>query len=837
MRGAGFALVLGALSACGGAPDDLRPPRPATVSLVVGGETVLDESANPKVRVTVALDTFATADITVALNFSGSATLGSDYAVSNEAVTVPARGYSATVEIDIYRDFDDEGDETIGVSLGAITGTARAGDQSTVTLTILDGEAVTTDTPPDDDEMDSLMLGGYTVTEDAVVLTVVALNVRSTGETVPLVAEWSTDLGFQTDVRLIGRVDVESALDSFDLFLGNLHVFTVPLSELAPDRVYFIRAYLGEEPPPPEGFGAQARNGFFDGFATNSEGGLIVRCEPPGRTAADSGDPLFAEQWHLGNTGQTAFSDRAGVVGADLRMAGALAANRTGAGVKLAFVDSGLETCHPDLAANAAGGGSFNFAYERLANVGASRTEPFHFGVLGDHGTSGAGIAAAVANNGLGGRGVAPDVTLAGFNPVEAAVKADGTFGAGFGAAWLRSLGGSDSDPDSASVDIFNMSFGIVAPAQNAREEFVRLVKMATVELRSGLGALYVKAGGNDFGFCELFHPLNREVGCIGVNADPDQNLPWLIVVGGFNADDVKSSYSSAGAGLWVVGPSGEDGIAAPAMITTDQAGAHGGYSRSPRNRLTSSHPLNRDGDYMSSFGGTSAATPAVAGAVAILLGVNPDLTWRDVKHILANTARMIDPDIAEVRAAFKGAPYVAQHAWQTNAAGYAFHNWYGFGAVDVDAAVAMAESYTPDALGGFVESAWFDAGAEAGSALAIPDEDGAGVTAIVEVSGLPDAAGIEAVVLEIAADHTDAFNLGITLRSPEGTASVVNAPFNAALDGVHGPQDWHLLSNAFYGENPNGTWAVHVADLAAGDTGSLTGSRLRFYYGELGTN
>ena len=173
----------------------------------------------------------------------------------------------------------------------------------------------------------------------------------------------------------------------------------------------------------------------------------------------------------------------------------------------------------------------------------------------------------------------------------------------------------------------------------------------------------------------------------------------------------------------------------------------------------------------------------------------------------------------------------------QANAAGYDFHNWYGFVAVNVDAAVAMAESYTPDTVGGFFESAWFDAGAEAGSTPAIPDADGAGVTATVEVSGLPDAAGIEAVMLEIAADHTNAFDLGVTLRSPEGTASVVNAPFNAALDGVRGPRDWHLLSNAFYGENANGTWAVHVADLAAGDTGSLTGWRLRFYYGEYGTN
>ena len=840
--GAGVVLVLGGLSACGGgAPhDDPPPPRPATVSLAVGDATDLEESANPKVRVTVELDGFAVAAVTAELNFAGSATLGSDYAVSGEAVTVPASGSSATVEIDIYRDFDDEGDETIEVSLGAITGNARAGDPSTVTLTILDGEPATVDKTRDDEDPDSLMLVLlpllYTVTEDAVVLMVVALNFLPVGETVPLVAEWSTDFGFETDVRLIGTVDVESARDSFALGLGNLQVFTVPLSELSPNEVYFVRAYLGEAPPSSEGFGAQARNAFFEGFRTNAGGGVIVRCEPPGRTAAGSGDPLFAEQWHLGNTGQTAFSDRAGVAGADLRMAGAIAANRTGAGVKLAVVDTGLETCHPDLAANADGRGSFNFGYERRAGIGASRTEPFNFGVLGDHGTSVAGIAAAAANNGLGGRGVAPDVTLVGFNPLEAASIDDGDPGAGFETALLRSLGGSASHPDSASVDIFNMSFGIVAPSENSREEFVRLVKMATMELRSGRGALYVKAAGNDFESCQPAHPFNREVGCIASNSDPDQNLPWLIVVGGFNADDFKSSYSTAGAGLWVAGPSGEDGIAAPAMVTTDQAGVYGGYSRSPRNRLTSAHPLNRDGDYLSSFGGTSSATPAVAGAVAVLLGVNPELTWRDVKHILANTARTIDPDIAEVRAAFKGAPYVAQHAWRTNAAGYDFHNWYGFGAVDVDAGVAMAESHTPDSLGIFVESAWFDA-AEAGSTLAIPDADGAGVTATVNVSGLPDAADIEAVVLEIAADHTNAFDLGVTLRSPEGTASVVNPPFNASLDGVYGLRDWHLLSNAFYGENPNGTWTVHVADLAARDTGSLTGWRLRFYYGEHGTN
>ncbi|MCY4060222.1 MAG: proprotein convertase P-domain-containing protein, partial [Gammaproteobacteria bacterium] len=272
---------------------------------------------------------------------------------------------------------------------------------------------------------------------------------------------------------------------------------------------------------------------------------------------------------------------------------------------------------------------------------------------------------------------------------------------------------------------------------------------------------------------------------------------------------------------------------AAPAMITTDQAGGHGGYSESPRNRLTSGHPLNPDGDYVSAFGGTSSATPAVAGAIAVVLGVNPELTWRDVKHILASTARKIDPEIPQVRAAFDGAPYVAQHPWLTNAAGYDFHNWYGFGALDLDAAVAMAGSHLPDSLGPFVDSAWFDAGLT--SPLDIGDADGAGATATVEVAGLPDAADIEAVVLEISADHPDAFELGVTVHSPAGTQSVVNPPFNAVLDGFPGLNNWHLLSNAFYGESPGGTWTIQVVDLASGNTGTVDGLRLRFYYGEHG--
>ena len=821
--------AFGVAAGCGDAPHEKPwPSRPATVSLALGS-TAVDESANAKIAAHVRLDRYAVGPVAVDLDFGGSATLGVDYAVDRRTVTVPPSGDIATAVIDVYRDFDEESDETIEVGLGTIAGNAREGTPTAATLTIRDGGAAVTEEAGDDGEVPelSLLMFGYTLSEDGVLLVLGALN--SSGETSPLVAEWSTDRRFATDVRTLGMAEVEGDGDLFTVFLEP-HVFVVPTADLAPRQAYYVRAYLGEEPAS-TAFGSEAANVFFDGFATDAAGRVAVRCEAPSPTATDGADPLFDEQWHLVNTGQAAFADRGGMPGADLRMSGAIAAEVSGAGVKLAVVDSGLETCHPDLAANAAGKGSYNFAYERLAPFGAVADEPFNFGLLGDHGTSVAGIAAMVADNGVGGRGVAPDVALVGFNPSEALdLEGEGEFGGGFETAMLMSLGGSDAAPDSASVDVFNMSFGIEAPGENSGEEFVRLFKTGTKALRSGRGAVYVKAAGNEFALCGRTHPLNRETGCIASNADPDQNLPWLVVAGGFNADDVKSSYSNAGANLWVVGPSGEDGVASPAMVTADQAGAHGGYSEYPRNRLASAHPLNTDGDYVSAFGGTSSASPAVAGAVAVLLGVNPALTWRDVKHILASTARRIDPHIAEVRAAFDGTPYVAQHAWRTNGAGYGFHNFYGFGAVDVDAAVAMAGGHVPDSLGEFVESAWFDSGVTAQAALAIPDADGAGASVEVAVAGV--AGSIEAVVLDISASHTNLSELGVTLRSPAGTASVVNPPFNAALDGMRELRGWHLLSNAFYRESPQGAWTVHVADTAPGGTGSVAGVRLRFYFG-----
>lgn len=826
--GAG-ALFAGACGGGGSAPQPEPPPPPVTVSLVAPSPDTVREEENPMAEVAVVVGSTAHAGLTVALDYSGTADRDRDYTVGADSVEIAAGSGRASVTLDVFRDFDAEGDETITVRLGTITGNAQAGADSSVTLTITDGPAAEFEKTGDESFADSpvVLPTGFRVGETAVEFTV-AVIIPEGLEDPPaqLFAEYSSDGTFETDINPMGSVDLSGAIADATTFAS--HDFSLPLRRLAANEIYHVRAYLGD------GMGDADAPFAFDlfgfSFATNAEGRVVTRCRDPAGTGGAGSDPLFAEQWHLANTGQTAFSRSAGAVGADLQMNDAIDNGRNGRGVRLAVVDSGLEICHPDLAANVEPGGSHNFGH--VLSAGALATDPFNIEITGDHGTSVAGVAAAAANNGVGGRGVAPEVLLRAFNP-------GGFLGDRFDVELLQSLGGSDRNPDSAGVDIFNMSFGIEIPSGNSEDDFVRLMRMGASDLRSGRGALYVKAAGNEFDLCApppLRHPLNEDIGCLGSNADPDNNLPWLLAVGGFNADDVKSSYSSAGANLWVVAPAGEDGIEAPAMITTDQQGIGPGFSSGydPEELpLAPGDARNPNGDYISIFGGTSSAAPAAAGAIAVLLGIHPELTWRDVKHILASTARRIDPDRAQVRAAFNGAPYVAQPAWQTNAAGYDFHNWYGFGALALDEAVAFAADHAPDSLGAFTESDWFPPGAAQELNLAIPDEDGQGVTHTIPVAGLPDAANIEAVIVEIDVEHSYGLDLGVAVTSPGGARSVVNAPFNALLEGYPGMNDWQLLSNAFYGEAPNGEWTIEVVDLAAGDTGVLKSCRLRFYYGE----
>ena len=645
----------------------------------------------------------------------------------------------------------------------------------------------------------------------------------------------------------VSPINVEServpALDPW----GAPYIFQKPFSTESLDAgetyyvgVYIVAADIDEAIAVADLSDEEFRAGIQTGFTLDGVNRVQQVCVESGRGSVDGvPDPLRPRQWHLHNTGQSAFAQRPGVAGEDLRMAGVLSDGPTGRGVTVAVVDTGMEICHPDLKAGVEAGASFNFNAS-LAEPGASPSwtpgadpfDPFNFDPKGDHGTGVAGLIAAAANNATGGRGVAPGVSLRGYNML-AVLDRDNTL-----RALLDSLGASAYEPDSSDVDVFNMSIGDIATprlfALNASVDEELLFSHGVRHLRSGLGALYVKAAGNEFDDCGIFDvldfPVQAQIGCYSSDADPWHNLPYLIVVGAFNAHGQKSSYSSAGSNLWISAPGGEYGDLEAALLSTDQMGWKRGYGVLQDDPLDEEWTVNPHGDYTGLMNGTSAATPNVSGGIAVLLEQAPRLTWRDVKHILATTARRIDPDIEAVEEPFGGNARTLRLPWAVNSAGYAFHNWYGFGALDLDAALELARRYTPDSLGAFRQSGWFDSTAP----LAIPDHDGTGATQPLQVGGLRRDAHIEAVVVELHTDHAAPYELGIHLVSPHGTRSVLNQVFNTSLEGFQdtGLPGWRLLSNAFYGENPNGDWRIDVFDAAEGDTGDLKAWRLRFYYG-----
>ena len=590
----------------------------------------------------------------------------------------------------------------------------------------------------------------------------------------------------------------------------------VILDEFEPDTSYYVLIRA-------DGLDAELNpwNRDYWGFSLDDEGRVGMRCdaEAPNDGRDGATDPLFGEQWHLDNTGQRAYATTPASNGEDLGMANVLASGTpTGAGVRIAVVDTGMELCHPDLAANVEIDASYNFNAADWHE--ASLTEPYLPWNVGDHGTSVAGVAAATANNGTGGRGVAPSATLRSYNMLTA-VESAGTY--------YDSLGGSETDPDSSMVDIFNMSFGTLGGEFAIDQNEDRLFRLGVTNLRGGRGALYVKSAGNAFNACRTMRrPANARIGCTSSNTSSSHHSPYLIIVGAFDAQGTRASYASAGSNLWVSAPAGEFGRNFGAIITTDQVGTNRGYDVLGNRGLALDAVNNPHGNYVSTFNGTSAAAPNTSGAVALLLEAEPELTWRDIKYILAKTARRIDPGIKPVQYLVGGTVYVAQLPWITNAAGYRFHNWYGFGAVAVDEALDLVARHTPDGLGVLVET---DPHVTPAEAVSIPDDDGAGVFQTLTVDGLADDASIEAVTLRVKVTHPQTNDLAIHLTSPSATESILNPIFNDALAG-NADLDWTLLSNAFYGESPNGDWTIRIVDAAAGDDGTLDEWSLSFLLG-----
>ncbi len=485
-------------------------------------------------------------------------------------------------------------------------------------------------------------------------------------------------------------------------------------------------------------------------------------------------DPQFNNQWHLRNTGQSS-----GTVGADINVTPwwNFAGNtHLGAGVNIAMVDDGLQLTHPDLSPNYQAALSWDFNGND-SNPSPTLSADFH-------GTATAGLAAGRGNNGIGVTGVAPMAGLAG----------------------IRLIGGAATDAQEASAltyqnnnqgglgtnSIYSNSWGpnddgatLEGPGTLAKAALLSGVTNG----RGGKGSIFVWAGGNG-GTAD------------NSNYDGYANSRFVIAVAATknNANGSRASYSEKGANLLVNAPSSGGSLS---VVTTDLVGTNGYNTASS----------GSGGDYTNTFGGTSAAAPIVSGTVALMLEANPNLTWRDVKHILVHTAVKNDPTEAD---------------WTTNAAGLHINHSYGFGRVDANAAATMATT-------------WVNVGAEVSATASSPANlnlsiaDGTGSSSSNPIFGaavtsslmISSQIKVEEVEIKVNVTHTYRGDLQFQLTAPSGTVSILGTPRSDSADNY---VDWIFSTVRDWDELGTGMWTLSVKDGVAADVGKLNSWSLNVY-------
>ena len=458
-----------------------------------------------------------------------------------------------------------------------------------------------------------------------------------------------------------------------------------------------------------------------------------------------------------------------GTAGEDINVEAVWAAGKLGDGATVAVVDDGLDYTHKDLKANV------------IADLNHDYT-----GVLGlndpdfSHGTNVAGIIAAAANE-IGVRGVAPRAKTYGLNLTEDRTD-------------LNTADAMTRAMDTTAVS--NNSWGPSRGRGYAHAPAIweLAVERGVTEGYGRKGVFYVWAAGNA-------HPIGGYA-----NLNEYANHYSSTAVCAVNDRGVRAGYSETGANLWVCAPSADPGVSDEEITTTTSGN---GYTRA--------------------FNGTSASAPIVSGVAALLRAAHNDLTWRDVKLILAGSARKNDSTNSGWN---QGAL-----EYGSTAERYDFNHEYGFGVVDAKAAMDLADNWTrlPDFVAMSEESGVIN--------LAIPNpSSGTPTTVETSISMGPDLQFTEFVAIDVTLEAPVFRDLRVELVSPSGAVSRLTkalgssgecARLSAFLGGgacsLNG--EFRFGSARHLGEDPAGDWKLRVSDrLTGGTTASLTSWRLTVY-------
>ncbi|WP_072548758.1 S8 family serine peptidase [Granulibacter bethesdensis] len=469
-------------------------------------------------------------------------------------------------------------------------------------------------------------------------------------------------------------------------------------------------------------------------------------------------DPLFQYQWYLQNTGQFG-----GTRGIDIDVT-PLWSLYTGKGVRVGVIDVGTQLDHPDLVQNIDPTATWDAAQDKPGGGPTIAAE--------NHGTAVAGLIAAAANNGIGGVGVAPDATLGIYHEAEGTVPYP-VNPQEFSIAFTHAL--------NDRMDVVNASWGVGTPFA----PFMSGLQTLAQQGRNGLGTVIVMSSGDSRGR--------------GSNAimNATKNSQYVIAVGAIDNTGVVARYSTPGASLLITAPGGSatnPSASTPGsdIVSTDRTGSDG------YNTLAGAA-----GDYVYNFNGTSASAPIVSGIVALMLQANPNLNYRDVQQILAQSARITDAGSVK---------WFQTHSADWNGGGRFYNADYGFGLVDARAAVRLAESYRGRSVTGTEQT--LTAAYQPASPVDIAlDPSGTAPTRISFT--INNAISVEHISLNLNMNVPDSGNLRLGLTSPAGTTAFLLVNI-ADMQNVPWKQGgFTLTSPIFQGEHAQGTWTMSIWDNA----------------------
>jgi len=297
--------------------------------------------------------------------------------------------------------------------------------------------------------------------------------------------------------------------------------------------------------------------------------------------------------------------------GADVHAVEAWAITTGSPEIVICILDSGVESRHEAFSAAGKLTAGFDFQDEDvLADPTATAA----------HGTSCAGVAAAPWGAGDV-VGVAPGCRIM---PIRRASLSEHLrMAEAF--AWAAANG----------ADVISCSFGHDNRPWVLPDVVRDALDQAANQGRGGRGCVIVWAAGN---------------GDEPIDSDEWASYPAVIAVAASNDQDVRSSYSDFGAAVHVCAPSSDWG--------------HNGITTTTTTAL---------GRYTEGFGGTSSAAPLVAGVVALVLSLNPNLSAGDVKDLLRRATDQID---------------VAGGAYDSRG----HSDWYGYGRINAHKALGAID-------------------------------------------------------------------------------------------------------------------------------------------------